>query len=107
MSGKAKRGYLEDVKVDNAAGKIDMRFITKSTTKEVATQTYHFNTKYELLGVDEASIPMEKVKGYRGENSSKEAITVEVAGAGATGMAAAFAGFKALSGTPPGTMCTT
>ena len=104
VSGKAKRGYLEDVKVDNAAGKIDMRFITKSTTKEVATQTYHFNTKYELLGVDEASIPMEKVKGYRGENYSKEAITVEVAGAGATGMAAAFAGFKALSGTPPGTI---
>ena len=98
VSGKAKRGYLEDVQVDNASGKIDLRFITKSTTKEVASQTYHFNTKYELLGVDEASIPMEKVKGYRGENYSKEAITIE-----ATAPGVGFAAFAAIA-TPPGTI---
>jgi len=98
VSSKAKRGYLEDVKVDNAAGKIDLRFITKSTTKEVASQTYHFNTKYELLGVDEVSIPMEKVKGYRGENYSKEAITIE-----ATVPGTGFAALAAMT-TPPGTI---
>ncbi len=98
VSGKAKRGYLEDVSVDNAAGKIDLRFITKSTTKEVASQTYHFDTKYNLLGVEEASIPMEKVKGYRGENYSKEAITIEATAAGV-----GFAAFAAIA-TPPGTI---
>ena len=98
VSGKAKRGYLEDVKVDNAGGKIDLRFITKSTSKEVATQTYHFDTKYNLLGVEEASIPMEKVKGYRGENYSREAITVEYTKPG-VGLAA----FAAMA-TPPGTI---
>ncbi|MDO7873409.1 hypothetical protein Q5H93_01610 [Hymenobacter sp. ASUV-10] len=103
VSGKAKRGYLSDVTVDNKAGKIDLLFCTKSTDKQVATQTYHFDTKYNLLGVDENSIPVEKVKGYRGENFSKNSVTLETSapatGAGVVGMMGALEAFKNPAGT--------
>ena len=111
VSGKAKRGYLEDVKVNETAGKIDLRFITKSTTKEVAAQTYHFNTKYELLGVEDERIPMQKVKGYRGENYSKEGVTLGIStgapvGGAVGGLAGMIpgAGMLAAFKNPPGTL---
>ncbi|WP_035562325.1 hypothetical protein [Hymenobacter sp. IS2118] len=107
VSKKAKRGYLSDVTVNQAAGKVDLLFVTKSTEKLVATQTYHFDTKYNLLGVEENSIPMEKVKGYRGENFSKEAVTLEVsdpmASAGAASLIPGVAVLSALKN-PAGTL---
>lgn len=99
VSGKARRGYLSDVTVNNAAGKVDLLFVTKSTDKQVATQTYHFDAKYNLLGVDEKTMPVEKVKGYRGENFSKEAVTVEAYDPGQAGLAAGFAAMAQPAGT--------
>ncbi|QIX62843.1 hypothetical protein HER32_17350 [Hymenobacter sp. BT18] len=106
VSGKAKRGYLSEVNVNNEAGKVDMLFVTKSTDKQVATQTYHFDTKYNLLGIDEATIPMEKVKGYRGENFSKEAVTMEVSTGMAGGAASMIPGASFVSAlkNPAGTL---
>ncbi|MBG8555873.1 hypothetical protein [Hymenobacter guriensis] len=103
VSGKARRGYLSDVRVNEAANRIDLEFCTKSTDKQVKTQTYHFDTKYNLLGVDENTIPVEKVKGYRGENYSKEGVTLALsdpsAGMGAIPMLGMVNALKNPAGT--------
>ena len=35
ISGKAKRGFLDDVKIDESADKVDLKFCTKANDRKV------------------------------------------------------------------------
>lgn len=77
VSGKAKRGFLDDVRVDEAANRLDLTFVTKSTNRKVKFETYHFDTRFNFKGVDESEQPVEKVKRYKGDMYSVPGVTVE------------------------------
>ena len=40
VSGKAKRGFLDDVNINEPANKVDLVFCTKATNRKVKFETY-------------------------------------------------------------------
>lgn len=77
VSGKAKRGFLDDVKVDESANKVDLTFCTKATNRKVKFETYHFDTQFNFKGMDTSEEPVEKVKRYKGDLYDVLGVTVE------------------------------
>ena len=77
VSGKAKRGFLDEVNVNEAANKVDLVFCTKSTNRKVKFETYHFDKSFNFKSMDESEEPMEKVKHYRGDTYDVPGVTVE------------------------------
>ena len=77
VSGKAKRGFLDEVKVDEPANKVDLTFCTKANNRKVKFETYHFDTQFNFKGVDESEEPVEKVKRYKGDTYDVLGVTVE------------------------------
>ena len=77
VSGKAKRGFLDDVTVNEASNKVDLTFCTKSTNRKVKFETYHFDTQFNFKGMDESEEAVEKVKRYKGDTYDVPGVTVE------------------------------
>jgi hypothetical protein len=84
ISGKANRGYLGDVIIDEPANDIGLTFVTKANEKMAKFETYHFDaTSYAFKKLETDEIEFEKAKTkykwfkYRGENYSVEAVSVE------------------------------
>ncbi|QHJ07578.1 hypothetical protein [Hymenobacter busanensis] len=77
VSGKAKRGFLDDVQVNEAADKLDLTFVTKSTNRKVKFETYHFDTKFNFQSMEESEQPVERVKRYKGDQYDVPGVTVE------------------------------
>ncbi|WP_201984435.1 hypothetical protein [Hymenobacter rubidus] len=77
VSGKAKRGFLDEVKVDEAANKVDLTFCTKATNRKVKFETYHFDKQFNFKSMDESEEPVEKVKRYKGDTYDVPGVTVE------------------------------
>ncbi|MBS1657730.1 MAG: hypothetical protein JST18_06495 [Bacteroidetes bacterium] len=84
ITGKANRGYLGDVTIDEPNNDIALTFVTKSNDKMAKFETYHFDgTTYAFKKLDTDEEEFEKAKTkfkwfkYKGENYSVEAVTVE------------------------------
>ena len=77
VSGKSKRGFLDDVKIDEPTNKVDLTFVTKSTNRKVKFETYHFDTQFNFKSMDESEEPVERVKGYRGDQYDVLGVSVE------------------------------
>ena len=77
VSGKAKRGFLDDVNINEGANKVDLVFCTKATNRRVKFETYHFDGQFNFKSMDESEEPVEKVKRYRGDAYDVPGVTVE------------------------------
>ena len=77
VSGKAKRGFLDDVNVNEAANKVDLVFCTKATNRKVKFETYHFDSQFNFKSMDTSEEPVEKVKRYKGDTYDVPGVTVE------------------------------
>ena len=77
VSGKAKRGFLDDVNVNEASNKVDLVFCTKATNRKVKFETYHFDSQFNFKSMDESEEPVEKVKRYKGDTYDVPGVTVE------------------------------
>ncbi|MBF9142750.1 hypothetical protein [Hymenobacter properus] len=77
VSGKAKRGFLDDVKIDEPTNKVDLVFCTKANNRKVKFETYHFDKQFNFKGMDESEEPVEKVKRYKGDLYDVLGVTVE------------------------------
>lgn len=77
VSGKAKRGFLDDVSVNEAANKVDLTFCTKANNRKVKFETYHFDNQFNFKGMDASEEPVEKVKRYKGDQYDVPGVTVE------------------------------
>ena len=77
VSGKAKRGFLDDVNVNEGTNKVDLVFCTKATNRKVKFETYHFDSQFNFKSMDESEEPVEKVKRYRGDTYDVPGVTVE------------------------------
>src|SRR5262245_14842172 len=81
ITGKANRGYLGDVVIDESANDIALTFVTKANDKMAKFETYHFDAAtYAFKNLDTEEIEFEKAKTkfkwfkYRGESYSVEAV---------------------------------
>lgn len=76
ISGKAARGSLGNVVVDDAKQQLDLVFVTKSTNKKVKFEVYQFNYDLELVNqfADEQEMEHAKTKwkwfNFKGEEYS-------------------------------------
>ncbi|GAB3575608.1 hypothetical protein GCM10027345_11130 [Hymenobacter daeguensis] len=77
VSGKAKRGFLDEVNVNEAANKVDLTFCTKANNRKVKFETYHFDSQFNFKGMDEREEPVEKMKRYKGDQYDVPGVTVE------------------------------
>ena len=77
ISGKAKRGFLDDVNINEGANKVDLVFCTKATNRRVKFETYHFDRQFNFKSMDTSEEPVEKVKRYRGDTYDVPGVTVE------------------------------
>lgn len=82
ITGKAKRGYLDDVQYDPATGQTMLSFVTKSTNNftgsktRVLYQNYFFDRDYNFIKMEENE-DVYKNKRYKGENYTVEGIYVQ------------------------------
>ena len=77
VSGKAKRGFLDDVNINEGANKVDLVFCTKATNRRVKFETYHFDSQFNFKSMDTSEEPVEKVKRYKGDTYDVPGVTVE------------------------------
>jgi hypothetical protein len=84
ITGKANRGFLGDITIDEPANDIALTFVTKSNDRMAKFETYHFDAaSYAFKKMDAEEIEFEKAKTkykwfkYKGENYSVQAVTVE------------------------------
>lgn len=77
VSGKAKRGFLDDVNINEAANKVDLVFCTKANNRKVKFETYHFDKEFNFKSMDTSEEPVEKVKRYKGDTYDVPGVTVE------------------------------
>ncbi len=82
ITGKAKRGYLDDVQFDAATGQTMLSFVTKSTNNitgsktRVLYQNYFFDRDYNFIKMEENE-DVYKNKRYKGETYTVEGIYVQ------------------------------
>ncbi len=74
ISGKAKRGYLGNVVVDDARQQIDLVYVTKSTNRKVKFEAYQFDYDLNLINqiADEQEVDKARTKykwfNFRGKD---------------------------------------
>ena len=82
ITGKAKRGYLDDVQYDPATKTTMLSFVTKSTNNftgsktRVLYQNYFFDQEYNFVKMEENE-DVYKNKRYKGETYTVEGIYVQ------------------------------
>lgn len=83
ISGKANRGYLGNINVDESKNLIELTYVTKSNDKMAKFETYQFDLNFNFLRLQTDEIEFDKAKTkykwfkYRGEDYSVNAISVE------------------------------
>jgi hypothetical protein len=82
ITGKAKRGYLDDVQYDAGTRQTMLSFVTKSTNNftgsktKVLYQNYYFDQEYNFIKMEENE-DVYKNKRYKGETYTVEGIYVQ------------------------------
>lgn len=83
ITGKANRGYLGNINIDEANNVIELTYVTKANETKAKFETYQFDTKFNFIKVTADEIEFEKASvkytwfKYKGENYSVEAVSVE------------------------------
>lgn len=83
ISGKAKRGYLGNVVVDDSREQLDLVFVTKSTNRKVKFEAYQFDYDLKLINKIEDEQDVDKAKSkyswfnFKGDSYSVEGVTAE------------------------------
>jgi len=83
ISGKARRGYLGNVVVDDSKEQLDLIFVTKSTNRKVKFEAYQFDYDLKLINSfsDEQEVDKAKSKyswfNFKGDSYSVEGVTAE------------------------------
>lgn len=83
ISGKARRGYLGNVVVDDAREQLDLIFVTKSTNRKVKFEAYQFDYDLKLINSFSDEQEVERAKGkyswfnFKGDSYAVEGVTAE------------------------------
>lgn len=83
ITGKANRGYLGNINIDEPNNLIEMTYVTKANDKKAKFETYQFDLGFNFKNLLTDEIEFDKAKNkykwfkYRGEDYSVNAISVE------------------------------
>ncbi|MBC7485609.1 MAG: hypothetical protein H7282_02515 [Cytophagaceae bacterium] len=83
ISGKAKRGYLGNVIVDDSREQLDLVFVTKATNRKVKFEAYQFDYNLKLINKIEDEQEVDKAKSkyswfnFKGDSYAVEGVTAE------------------------------
>lgn len=83
ISGKANRGFLGDIHIDEVKGIVEMTYCTKSNDRVAKFETYVFDTEFNFKELKTEELEFEKARTkykwfkYKGETYQIEAISVE------------------------------
>ncbi len=83
ITGKANRGYLGNINVDEPNNLIELTYVTKANDKKAKFETYQFDLSFNFKNLLTDEIEFDKAKTkykwfkYRGEDYSVNAISVE------------------------------
>src|ERR1700712_5698628 len=82
ITGKSKRGYLDEVVYDAAAKTTKLSFVTKESTNltgsksKVKYQDYFFDKDFNFIKMDE-SVDVYRNKKYKGDSYEVEGVSVQ------------------------------
>ncbi len=83
ITGKANRGYLGNINIEEPKNLLELTFVTKANDKQVKFETYQFDLEFNYKNLITDQIDFEKARQkykwfkYRGENYVVEAVSVE------------------------------
>jgi hypothetical protein len=83
ITGKANRGFLGDIHIDENAGVVELTYCTKSNDRVAKFETYVFDTEFNFKELKTEELEFEKARTrfkwfrYKGETYVVEAISVE------------------------------
>ncbi|HMO31533.1 MAG TPA: hypothetical protein PKE63_04480 [Lacibacter sp.] len=77
ISKKANKGYLYEPKINEEKKELEMTYVTKASGKKAKFETYRFDLDFTFKGMEESEVPLEKIKGYKGDEYTLNAVTVE------------------------------
>ena len=83
ITGKANRGFLGDIHIDESAGVVELTYCTKSNDRVAKFETYVFDTEFNFKEIKTEELEFEKARArfkwfrYKGETYVVEAISVE------------------------------
>ncbi|GDX52333.1 hypothetical protein LBMAG27_13800 [Bacteroidota bacterium] len=83
ITGKANRGYIGNINIDEASNLIELTYVTKANDTKAKFETYQFDTKFNFIKVTADEIEFEKASvkytwfKFKGENYTVEAVSVE------------------------------
>ncbi|MBX7110208.1 MAG: hypothetical protein K1X61_16270 [Chitinophagales bacterium] len=83
ITGKANRGYLGNINIDEPKNLMELTFVTKANDKQVKFETYQFDLEFNYKNLVTDQIDFDKAREkykwfkYKGENYTVEAVSVE------------------------------
>lgn len=83
ITGKANRGFLGDIHIDESAGVVELTYCTKSNDRVAKFETYVFDTEFNFKEMRTEELEFEKARTkfkwfrYKGDKYVVEAISVE------------------------------
>ncbi|MBL7941468.1 MAG: hypothetical protein JNM00_01795 [Flavobacteriales bacterium] len=83
ITGKANRGYLGNINIDEPGNLIELTYVTKSNDRLVKFETYQFDLDFNFKNMVSEEIEFEKARTkykwfkYKGETYQVEAVSVE------------------------------
>lgn len=83
ITGKANRGYLGNINIDEPKNLMELTFVTKANDKQVKFETYQFDMEFNYKNLVTDQIDFDKAREkykwfkYKGENYTVEAVSVE------------------------------
>lgn len=83
ISGKAKRGYLGKIRIDEEAQEIHLVYVTKSNNRKIKFEDYIFDLDFNHKETKAEEIELERARkkyswfGYKGEDYTEITTTVE------------------------------
>ncbi len=83
ITGKANRGYLGNINIDEANNLVELTYVTKATETKAKFETYQFDAKFNFVKLvsDEILFTDAAAKyhwfKYKGDNYDVEAVSVE------------------------------
>lgn len=76
ISRKANKGFLYEPVVDEGKNLLELTYVTKATNRKAKFETYQFDLNFNFKGMQESEVPLEKIKGYKGDEYTLNAVTV-------------------------------
>jgi hypothetical protein len=83
ITGKANRGFLGDVAIDEPGNKVELTYCTKSTDRKAKFETYVFDMQFNFIELKTEELEFEKARTkfrwftYKGDEYKVEAVSVE------------------------------